>query len=50
MARNREIRSQALFAGGGCIAADLGLEHLKFIVPEDIQGEMSSRHLEIIIH
>lgn len=47
--RNREIRSQALFAGGGSTDKDLGLEHLKFIVPEDSHAEMSSRHLEKII-
>lgn len=50
MDRHREIRSQALFAGGMSIDNDLGLEHLKFIVPENIQGEMFSRHLEIMIY
>lgn len=48
--RNREIKSQAFFGGGEKIDNDFGSEHLKFLVPEDIQGEMSSRHLKIIIY
>lgn len=50
MDRNREIKSQAFFGGGEKIDNDFGSEHLKFLVPEDIQGEMSSRHLKIIIY
>lgn len=40
MDRNREIRDQALFAGDGSIDNDFGLEHLKFLVPENIQREI----------
>lgn len=47
--RKGKIWSQALFAGGGSTDKDLRLEHRKFTVPEDSQGEMSSRHLEMII-
>lgn len=50
VARNREARSQVLFGGGARIDNDFGLEHFKFLVPEYIQGEMSSRHLQIIIY
>lgn len=38
------------FFRGSSINNDFGLEHFKFIVPEDIQRETSSRHLEIVIH
>lgn len=40
MDRNREIRGQALSAGDGSIDNDFGLEHLKFLVPENIQREI----------